>query len=67
MFCWFLYKCDKKQHNEVKDLPVRITRVPVVESVKYPQLTDLSKIKLPSLNIKLSVMRIFVKVMDKSG
>lgn len=45
----------KKQHDEVRDWPVGVIRVPRVNRVELPPLPDISKVKLSPLHMKLEL------------
>jgi len=58
---------DRGNHYVKKNWPSRTSLTPGSRNVIHKSLVDTSKILLPSLHIKLGLMKQFVKALDKSG
>ena len=68
--CCFLclwYNRAVSQHYKQKDWGPRITFVPGEHSLKENPLVDMNKVLLPPLNIKIGLMKNFVKALHKNG
>ncbi|KAF2343898.1 hypothetical protein FHG87_025346 [Trinorchestia longiramus] len=69
-YCCFLCLWDNRavsQHYKQKDWGSRSTLVPGEHRVEENPLVDMNKVFLPSLHIKLDLMKIVEKAMDKNG
>ena len=69
-YCCFLCLWDSRavsQHYRQKDWGPRSTFVPGEHSLKENPLVDMNKVLLPPLHIKLSLMKNFVKALNKNG
>jgi len=69
-YCYLLCQWDsrdKKNHYVNKLWPKRTSLTPGEKNVVSPSLVLSEKIYLPPLNIKLGLMKNFVKVMGKTG
>ena len=69
-YCCFLWELDsweKKNHLVNKLWPKRTSLMPGEKNVFNPPLVLTEKIYLPPLHIKLGLMKIFVKGMDKTS
>jgi len=69
-FCCFLCEWDsrdKKNHYIKKEMPKRESLTPGQKNVVHPSLVNSHMIILPSLHIKLGLLKNFVKAMDKNG
>lgn len=67
-YCYFLYLWDSREtskHYLVKDWPIRDTFTPEQNNIKYVPLVNPQKVILPPLHIKLGLMKIFVKALNK--
>jgi hypothetical protein len=53
--------------TELKKWPLRSETTLGHKNVAHPALVDKSKIYLPQLNIKLRLIKVFVKSMDKEN
>ncbi|GFW13598.1 uncharacterized protein TNCV_1210641 [Trichonephila clavipes] len=58
---------DRKQHYVKQTGPIRKALIPGVKKVERQSLVDPKKILFPPLNIKLGLMKQFVKALDKEG
>jgi len=54
-------------HNGIKKWPLHSQTTPVQKIVAHPASRDMSKIYLPPLHIKLSLIKMSVKAMDKES
>ena len=69
-YCCFLCEWDsraKDKHYNVKQWPARELLTPGQKSVSYEPLVEPQNVYLPPLHIKLGLMKIFVKALDKEG
>ena len=69
-YCCFLCLWDSRavsQHYKQKDWGSRSTFVPGKHSLKENPVVDMNKVLLPSLHIKLGLMKNFVKALHKNG
>ena len=69
-YCCFLCEWDSfagHEHYLKKEWPKRSTLKASIKNVKYTSLVEASKILLPSLHIKLGLMKNFVKAINKDG
>ena len=69
-YCCFLCEWDsfaRHEHYLKKEWPKRSTLKASIKNVKYTSLVEASKILLPSLHIKLGLMKNFVKAINKDG
>ena len=69
-FCCFLCEWDSRaedKHYNIVDWPIRKNLIPGEKSVRNHPLLEKDKILLPPLHIKLGLMKIFVKALDKHG
>ncbi|GFU90858.1 uncharacterized protein TNCV_4921911 [Trichonephila clavipes] len=58
---------DRKQHYVNQTWPIRKALIPRVKKVERQSLVDPKKILFPPLQIKLGLMKQFVKALDKEG
>ena len=68
--CCFLCLWDSQavsQHYKQKDWGSRSTFVPGEHSLKENPLVDMNKVLLPPLQVKLGLMKNFVKALHKNG
>ena len=69
-YCCFLCEWDSRarhEHHLKKEWPKEAFCKQVQKNVKYTSLVEASKILLPSLHIKLGLMKNFVKAMNQDG
>jgi hypothetical protein len=69
-FCCFLCQRDsraKDKHYKIKDWLMAENSIPGGKYARSQSLVDKDKLLLPPLHIKLGLMKIFVKAMNKHG
>ena len=58
---------DRSNHWIKRDWPLRESLTPGFRNILHPALVDRSNVILPSLQIKLGLMKQFVKALNKEG
>jgi hypothetical protein len=69
-YCCFICEWDSRTrflHYSKKDWPARKSLEPGIMNVKNQPLVEPSKILLPSMHLKLGLMKIFVKAMNQEA
>lgn len=69
-FCCFLCEWDsrdRKNHYIRKQWPPRQNYIPGTKSISHESLVNPQRVFLPPLHIKLGLMKIFVKALDREG
>ena len=65
-FCFWGHQ-PTERHDTVNDRPAREDFIPRKHNVKDTLLLNLEKVLLPSLHVKLGIMKNFVKALDRNG